>query len=249
MKVVVLASSSTGNSTYVEYGNTKFLIDAGMSYSYIKDKLFHLGVTPDEINFILVTHAHNDHVRCIHTFARLFDTKIYIGENTYKEYTKKEYLNNYEFVDKITDIDGIKIKPIPISHDKSGYGYIFEFDKTKMAYITDTGMIHSKYHEYFNNMDIYLLESNHDVEMEMNGTKDELTKIRNIGDEGHLSNEDCSRYLSHFIGDKTKYVMLMHLSEHDNTVDLAFNTNRNILKDDIVLYVSKPNDLSDIIEI
>ena len=110
-------------------------------------------------------------------------------------------------------------------------------------------MIHSKYHEYFNNMDVYLFESNHDVEMEMNGTKDEMTKIRNIGDEGHLSNEDAARYLGHFIGNNTKYVMLMHLSEHDNTVDLAYNTNKKVLNDNITLYVSKPNDLSEIIEL
>ena len=249
MKIAVLASSSTGNSTYVEVGNVKFLIDAGMSYSYIKDKLFLLGVTPDEINFIVVTHAHNDHVRCIHTFARVFNTKIYIGEDTYQEYPKKEYLKNYEFIDDVHDIMGINIKSIPISHDKKGYGYVFEHGGKSLAYITDTGMIHSKYHSYFTNKDVYLFESNHDVEMEMNGTKDEMTKIRNIGDEGHLSNEECAMYLSHFVGGNTKYVMLMHLSEHDNTRDLAFNTNRNAIDNRIKLYVSYPNDLSEIIEI
>lgn len=249
MKIAVLASSSTGNSTYVEMNGIKFLIDAGMSFSYIKEKLFLLGVTPDEINFILVTHAHNDHVRCVHTFARVYDTKVYIGEDTYKEYNKKEYLKNYEFIEDVDNIMGIDIKKVPISHDKCGYGYILECDNKKLAYITDTGMIHSRYHEKFSNMDVYLFESNHDVEMEMNGTKDEMTKIRNIGDEGHLSNEDCARYLSHFVGKNTKYVMLMHLSEHDNTVELAFDTNRKALDDKIVLYVSKPNDLSEIIEL
>ena len=249
MKIAVLASSSTGNSTYVEIGNTKFLIDAGMSYSYIKDKLFHLGVTPDEINFIIVTHAHNDHVRCIHTFARVFNTKIYMSKDTYEEYPKKEYLKDYEFVDNIDNIMGINIKCIPISHDKKGYGYIFESDGKTLAYITDTGMIHSRYHSFFTNKDVYLFESNHDVEMEMNGTKDEMTKIRNIGDEGHLSNDECAMYLSHFVGNKTKYVMLMHLSEHDNTPLLAFETNRNVLDENIKLLVSLPNDLSEIIEI
>ena len=74
MKIAVLGSSSTGNSTYVECGNIKFLIDAGLTFSYIKEKLFRLGVTPDEINFIIITHAHNDHVKCVHTFARVFNT-------------------------------------------------------------------------------------------------------------------------------------------------------------------------------
>ena len=228
MKIAVLASSSTGNSTYIECGNIKFLIDTGMSYSYIKDKLFLLGVTPDEINFILVTHSHNDHVRCLHTFARVFNTKVYLSEETYQEYYKKEYLKNYEFIKDDVNILGIDIKCIPISHDKKGFGYIISYNNTSVAYITDSGMIHSKYHEYFKNNDIYLIESNHDVEMEMNGTKDEMTKIRNVGDEGHLSNEQCAMYLSHFVGDKTKYVMLMHLSEHDNTRVLAYETNRKV---------------------
>ena len=249
MKIAVLGSSSTGNSTYVECGNIKFLIDAGLTFSYIKDKLFLLGVSPDEINFIIVTHAHNDHVRCVHTFARVYNTKVYIGEHTYQEYQKKEYLNNYEFIDNVDSILGIDIKKVPISHDKKGFGYIFDYNGISLAYITDTGMIHSKFHECFMNKDVYLLESNHDVEMEMNGTKDQMTKLRNIGDEGHLSNEECAMYLTHFVGEKTKYVMLMHLSEHDNTRDLAFNTNRKILKENIKLYVSYPNDLSEIIEI
>lgn len=249
MKIAVLGSSSTGNSTYVECGNIKFLIDAGLTYSYIKEKLFRLGVTPDEINFIIVTHAHNDHVKCVHTFARVFNTKIYLSEKTYEEYIKRDYLRNYEFIDSDSTIMGINVKCIPISHDKKGNGYIFEYNGLTICYITDTGMIHSKYHEFFNNKDIYLLESNHDVEMEMNGTKDEMTKIRNIGDEGHLSNEECAMYLSHFVGNKTKYVMLMHLSEHDNTRVLAYETNRKVLNDNIKLLVSLPNDLSEIIEV
>jgi len=247
MKIAVLGSSSTGNSTYIECGNIKFLIDAGLTFSYIKEKLFRLGVTPDEINFIIITHAHNDHVKCVHTFARVFNTKVYIGENTFHEYMKSDLLKNYEFIDNISNIMGINIKSIPISHDKKGYGFIFEYNNISLCYITDTGMIHSKYHEYFKNKEIYLLESNHDVEMEMNGSKDEMTKIRNIGDEGHLSNEECAMYLSHFVGKNTKYVMLMHLSEHDNTRVLAYETNRKVLDDNIKLLVSLPNGLSEII--
>lgn len=249
MKIAVLGSSSTGNSTYVECGDIKFLIDAGLAFSYIREKLFLLGVTPDQINFIIVTHSHNDHVRSVHTFARVYNTKIYIGEDTFNEYQKRDYLRNYEFIDNINNIMGINIKSVPISHDKKGYGYIFDYNGVSLAYITDTGMIHSKYHEYFKNKNVYLLESNHDVEMEMNGSKDQMTKIRNIGDEGHLSNDECAMYLTHFTGENTKYVMLMHISEHDNIASLAYDTNRKVLKDDIKLYVSLPNNLSEIIEL
>ena len=182
MKIVVLGSSSSGNSTYVEINNIKFLIDVGLGFNDIKNKLYDLGVTADQINFILITHAHIDHVKSLHSFSRVYNTKVYIGKNTYNEYMKKEYLHNYEFLENINNIMGIDITLIPISHDKSGYGFVFKYNDLTMSYLTDTGMIHSKYHELLKNNDIYLLESNHDVEMEMNGTKDEMTKIRNIGD-------------------------------------------------------------------
>ena len=249
MKIVVLGSSSSGNSTYIELGNNKFLIDAGLGFNDIKDKLFKLGVYPDEINFILVTHSHSDHVRSLHSFARVYNTKIYIGKNTFNEYLKKEYLKNYEFLEDINEINGIKIDLIPISHDKNGFGFIFEAEGKKISYLTDTGMIHSRYHEILTNNDVYLIESNHDVEMEMNGTKDEMTKIRNIGDMGHLSNEECAMYLTRFIGENTKIVVLMHISEHDNTYELAYNTNRNSIDDKINVLISNKDNISDIIEI
>ena len=249
MKIAVLGSSSSGNSTYVEINGIKFLIDVGLGFNDIKDKLFHLGVTADEINFIIITHAHNDHVRSLHSFVRVYNTKVYIGKNTFMEYAKNDCLNNFEYLEDVDTILGIDIKKIPISHDKAGFGFTFTYDNKTLCYITDSGIIHSRYHEYFMNKDVYLIESNHDVAMEMNGTKDEMTKVRNIGDMGHLSNDQCAMYLTHFIGDNTKAIMLMHISEHDNTYDLAFNTNRNAIRNDIPIYLSHKDELSNIIEI
>ena len=249
MKIVVLGSSSSGNSTYVELSNKKFLIDAGLGFNDIKNKLYDLGVTGDELDFIIVTHAHNDHVKSIHSFNRVYNTKIYISKGTFDEYGKSDLIKNYEFVDDIDNIDDIKLIKVPISHDKNGYGYIFETKDNSLVYITDTGMIHSKYHKYFVNKQVYLFESNHDVEMEMNGSKDEMTKIRNIGDEGHLSNEECAMYLNRFIGDNTKITCLMHISENDNTYELAYKVNREAIDKNIDIIVSKKDEVSDIIEI
>ena len=249
MKIVVLGSSSSGNSTYVEMGDNKFLIDVGLGFNDIKDKLFKLGVYPDEINFILITHAHNDHVRSLHSFARVYNTKVYIGSSTFNEYQKKDYLKNYEFLENINNINGIDLTIIPISHDKSGFGFILTYNNQSICYLTDTGMIHRNYHSIMSNKTVYMLESNHDVEMEMNGKKDEMTKIRNIGDMGHLSNEECAMYLTRFIGDKTKAIILMHISEHDNTYDLAFNVNRNSISNEIPIYLSHKSEISKIIEL
>ena len=249
MKVVVLGSSSAGNSTYVEMNNVKFLIDAGLQFGYIKDKLYEINVDPKELDFIIVTHAHIDHVRSIHSFNRVYGTKIYISLDTLKEYPKKDYLKDYILFDELDNIEGIKFDKVPISHDRKGYGFIFEYDGTSLAYMADTGMIHSKFHNKFKNKTVYLFESNHDVEMEMNGTKDQMTKLRNIGDEGHLSNEDCAMYLSHFVGNNTKEVMLIHISDHDNTHEFAYNVNRKSLDKKIKLDLSYKDKISEIIEI
>ena len=249
MKVVVLSSSSKGNSTYIEMNNSKFLIDAGLGFNDIKDKLFEIGVTADELDFIMVTHAHSDHVRSIHSFNRVYNTKIYIGQETYNEYNKKELLKNYEFLDNITEINGIKFDKIPISHDKSGFGFVFEHNNKSICYMADTGMIHTKFHKKMQNKTIYVFESNHDVMMEMNGTKDEMTKIRNIGDMGHLSNEDCAMYLNRLIGNDTTDIILIHISEHDNLPEKAYEVNRTSIIDDIKIHMSYPDKMSEIIEI
>ena len=249
MKVVVLSSSSKGNSTYIEMNNSKFLIDAGLGFGDIKNKLYEIGVTADELDFIMVTHAHSDHVRSIHSFNRVYNTKIYIGENTFNEYNKKDLLKNYEFLDNVTEINGIKFDKIPISHDKSGFGFVFEHNNESICYMADTGMIHTKFHKKLQNKTVYVFESNHDVFMEMNGTKDEMTKIRNIGDMGHLSNEDCAMYLNRLIGENTKEVILIHISEHDNTIDKAFEVNRSLIDERINIHVSYPYMISDIVEV
>ena len=249
MKVVVLSSSSSGNSTFVEYDNVKFLIDAGLGFNDMKNKLNEIGVNASDIDFIIVTHAHSDHVKSLHSFNRVYNTKVYMSHGTYQEYFKKDYLKDYEFIDDIDNIMGIDIIKIPMSHDKQGFNYVFTKDDISLAIITDTGMIHSRYHEKLKNKTVYLLESNHDVEMEMNGHKDEMTKIRNIGDMGHLSNEECAMYLNHFIGDNTKVIMLMHISEHDNTYELAYNVNRENIKKDIPILLSNKDSMSDIINV
>ena len=248
MKIVVLGSSSSGNSTFVNIDNVKFLIDAGLQFGKLKDALYSINERPEDIDFIIVTHAHSDHVKSVHSFNRVYNTKIYIGEETFNEYAKKDLIKNYEFVDNLSEIMGIRFTKIPISHDKKGYGYVFENDKVSIVYMTDTGMIHYKYYNRLLNKTYYLLESNHDVEMEMNGSKDEWTKIRNIGDEGHLSNEECASYLSKFVGENTKAIILMHISDHDNTYDLAYNTNRQIIDPEIPIYLAYKDKISEIIK-
>jgi phosphoribosyl 1,2-cyclic phosphodiesterase len=224
MKVVVLASGSKGNSTYIESNNTKILIDLGMSSNYIEEKLRDLNVNPKDINAILITHTHNDHIAGLKSFNKKFKTPIFISpkmEEVIRNNVREPIIN---YIKKEMTIENVNIKVIKNSHDTESYGYIFD---EKLVYITDTGYINVKYFDMLLNKDMYILESNHDIELLQNGKYSHYLKQRILSDKGHLSNELCSYYLSKLIGSNTKYIVLAHLSEENNTKELAYETLKN----------------------
>lgn len=230
MKVSVLSSGSKGNTTYIETENTKILIDIGNTSKYIKEKLEDFGVKPDELNGILITHTHVDHVKGLKVFKKKYNVPVYITDNMFKDL---EYLDDYKLLNDEFIINDINITTIRTSHDASdSMGYIISNNNKSIVYITDTGYINKKYFDILTNKDLYIMESNHDVEMLSNGNYPFQLRQRILSDKGHLSNYDSSKYLSSFIGEKTKYVMLAHLSEENNTEKLAYETLINRLDKD-----------------
>lgn len=223
MKVVVLSSGSKGNTTYVECGNTRILIDIGNTCKYVVNKLKEIGIEASDIDGIFITHTHVDHVKGLKVFLHKFDTKVYFTEKMKEEL---DYVNHYELIDQSCfSIGDIFVDVIKTSHDVSdSCGYIIHGEGKSIVYITDTGYINQKYFSILSNREVYILESNHDIEMLNHGPYSFALRQRILGDKGHLSNYDCSRYLSSFIGDKTKCIMLAHLSEENNTSILAYET-------------------------
>ena len=223
MKFSVLSSGSKGNTTYIETKKTKILIDIGNSLKYIKGKLEEIEVDPSELDAILITHTHIDHIKGIKTFQKQYNTPIYI---TQKMLPDLENLKNYQIIEndsfKIKDLD---IEVIKTSHDTDdSVGYIINNNEHSIVYITDTGYINKKYFDILKNKDVYIMESNHDIEMLNNSSYPFAIRQRILSDKGHLSNYDSAKYLSKFIGNKTKYILLAHLSEENNTKELAYNT-------------------------
>lgn len=232
MKVIVLSSGSKGNCTLIQTNNTKILIDLGVTKSYLEKELKEVGVQPSDISAILITHTHVDHIQGIKAFIKKYNTKLYVNKVILQ--LLKEYVDDFEYVLYEKDefsISDINIKVIKTSHDAKGsVGFVLESKGKSFVYITDTGYINNKYWNDLSNHDLYFLESNHDVEMLMNGKYPYHLKRRILGDKGHLSNDDAAYYLSEFIGKKTKTVILGHLSDDNNTYDLAYNTVSTVLK-------------------
>ena len=232
MRVVVLSSGSKGNCTLIETNNTKILIDLGVTKSYLEKELQEVGVQPSEISAILITHTHVDHIQGIKAFIKKYNTKLYVNKVILQ--LLKEYVEDFEYVlyEKADfSINDINIKVIKTSHDvKGSVGFVLESNGKSLVYITDTGYINNKYWNDLSNHNLYVLESNHDVQMLMNGKYPYHLKRRILGDKGHLSNDDAAYYLSEFIGNKTKTIILGHLSDDNNTYDLAYNTVSTFLK-------------------
>lgn len=252
MKLLVLSSGSKGNTTYIESENAKILIDVGNSCKYIVDILKNNNINPSEINAILLTHIHSDHVAGLNVFLKKYNTKVFLSENMLEELC---FIENYEIIDKENfEINDLHIDVIKTSHDVTdSYGYVISNNNKSIVFVTDTGYINKKYDELLTNKDIYIFESNHDVEMLQNSDYVFSLRKRILSDKGHLSNDDSSRYLCKYIGNNTKLIMLAHLSEENNTKDLAYNTLKNkLVKKNICfdnILVLEQNKNSELIEL
>lgn len=229
MKVCNFASGSKGNCTFVQTKNHNILIDVGVTALYIENNLKEIGIDPKTIDIVLITHSHTDHTGGLKVFNKKYHPKVYISEIILKE-TKFDS-NDFDIIKNLNEIDDISIKEIQLSHDvKDIKGYIIEEDNSSMVYITDTGYINKDYFDVLKNRNLYIFESNHNVERLMNNPNyPHHIKVRILGDRGHLSNEDSAYYLSKIIGEDTKYIVLAHLSEQNNTEDMAINCLNDML--------------------
>ena len=252
MKVSVLSSGSKGNTTYIETKNAKILIDAGNSSKYILEKIQELNVNPNDIDAILITHIHVDHVKGLPVLLKKINPCVYMTE---KMHPYLDYIENYTIIETDTiTIKDIEVNVIKTSHDTDdSVGYIINNEGKSIVYITDTGYINRKYFDLLKNRNIYIMESNHDVEMLNNGKYPFELRQRILSDKGHLSNYDSAKYLSTFIGQNTKYILLAHLSEENNTQELAYDTlnerlnKENIHVDNII--IAKQNQETELINI
>lgn len=232
MRSYVLASGSEGNCTFFSYDNCNILIDMGKNAKYITECLKEIGVEASSISAILISHTHDDHITALKVFLKKNHPKVYITE---KMYYDLEFLKDYDNVVIYDDdfyIDKIKVKTIKTSHDVSdSRNFILSWNEESLVYLTDTGYLNRKYFSLLENASFYLIESNHDIEMLLNGPYPKWLKNRVLGTTGHLSNKDSSFYLTKLVGDKTQKIILMHLSHTNNTEEKALETLRETFKE------------------
>ena len=249
-----LSSGSKGNTAFIEINGDKYLIDIGNTCLYVEKNLKEIGANPKEIKGIFISHSHKDHIEGLKVFIKRYNPVIYLSKDTLKEISKELTINNYVFLED-TDFINFDLTLIPTSHDAKGsYGFLFDdLDNNTVVYITDTGYISEKNLKLIENKKLYYFESNHDIEMLMNGPYPYYLKQRILSDKGHLSNKSSSYYLHEIIGNQTKTVILAHLSEINNNPDIALkefkktleNYNQNVEN----IIVGKQNERGELIEV
>lgn len=251
MKFKTIASGSKGNCSIVLCNETKIIIDMGISYLTLKKSLEENSLSFDQFTGILITHNHKDHINGLASLVKKTNLSVFIPQDMYdglKEFLPKD---RCIFVDDIFNINGVKIELIHTSHDAPcSVGFIISHQEKSMVYVTDTGYINRKYLNKMTKKDLYLIESNHDEIMLMDGPYPRFLKERVISDTGHLSNKTTSKYLKKIVGENTKYVILAHISEKNNTEDLAYECTKNELGDTkIKIIVAKQYEESPLIEV
>ena len=237
MRTVNLSSGSKGNSTYIEANNTKILIDNGLAFSVLSKRLNEIGVDACDIDAILVTHEHIDHIGGIKAFVnKNKKAKIYIPAFVQKfdipkiielPVSKVEWYSTSTFF-----IKDLTISAFVLPHDSNFcVGYSIVFDNKKISIATDLGFVSKETLENLSNSDILFFESNHDEKLLINNPKyPARTKKRILSNKGHLSNIDCGKALVSLVKTGVKQVVLSHLSEENNTPMLAYTTIKKVLE-------------------
>lgn len=251
MKVKVLASGSKGNVSLIICDATKLLIDLGLSCAQVEKHLELNNLSYDDITGLLISHSHTDHIKGLATFIKKTDIKIYIPKAMYKELENIVPINRCVFIEDEFSINDVNIELIHTSHDTDvSVGYIIEYKGKTLVHVTDTGYINRKYIKKMINKNAYVIESNHDETMLMDGPYPRFLKERVISDRGHLSNKTTAGYLKKITTENTKYVILAHLSEKNNTKELAYNeVSQALLDKPIKLLIAEQDHESDLIEV
>lgn len=237
MRFSVLASGSTGNAIYIETDRTSLLIDVGITGKQAEALLQEVGANPSNLQAILVTHEHVDHIKGVGVMARRYDIPIYANQKTWSELdgqigTIAEKQKMLFEIGESKELGDLTIQSFGISHDAvEPMGFCLYHGNKKLSIATDLGYVSSKIKETIRGADAYIFEANHDVEMLRMSQYPWSIKRRILSDVGHLSNEAAGEALSDFLAGQAERVYLAHLSKENNMMELAKLTVKNVLEE------------------
>ncbi|MFW6080269.1 MAG: MBL fold metallo-hydrolase [Desulfosalsimonas sp.] len=227
LSVCVLASGSTGNCIYVSSGQTSVLFDAGLSGVRIEKRMKQCGIRPEDIDAIVVSHEHGDHVTGVGVLSRRYGLPVYINPATQKALSGQlGSIKNFCTFEcgAFFSINDLMIRPFTVSHDAAEpAGFTVENSAGKIGIATDLGFAPAMVRHHLTDCDLLVLEANHDQEMLEHGPYPWPLKQRIKGRSGHLSNEAARDLLMEVMNERLEHVILAHISETNNTPEKALS--------------------------
>lgn len=236
MRFSVLGSGSKGNCTLVEAGSTRVLIDNGFSGKEIIRRLRALGVDPESLTALIVTHEHDDHVKGVGVLARRLNLPVYANESTHRAAEerigrtpeRREFGTGEPFA-----INGLRIHPFAVSHDAADpIGLVVGDGLSFLGYCTDTGVVTRLVRHHLHHCQALILEANHDVRMLKEGPYPLPLQQRVLSNRGHLANDDALALAAQLVEEKLRLLVLAHLSEVNNHPEVVRRHARRLLPED-----------------
>lgn len=252
MRIVNLSSGSKANSTFVSFGETKILIDAGLNEKKLSESLIEIGERIENINAVFVTHEHIDHIKAIKTMAKKYDMDFYFQKDVLNvpSITEIKFKDGrvHGFDKNIINVGNLQIQPFDISHDAvHPVGFVINVyeSEAKVGFVTDLGVVGEGVRQALAGVKIVFLESNYDEDMLAGGSYPFLLKQRIAGAQGHLSNKQSLEFAKYLYENGTRCFVLSHISENNNTYEKAltnfvdyFEKNNIKLNKDVIVKVS-----------
>lgn len=222
MRFASLGSGSRGNATLVEQGNTLVMIDCGFSVRETERRLQRLGRAPEQLTALLVTHEHSDHINGVAAFARKHRLPVWLSAGTRVAWREEADTTHIFNTHTSFAIGELEVRPFPVPHDaREPAQFVFSNGAHTLGVLTDTGSLTPHIEAQLSGCDALLLECNHDRTMLANGIYPPSLKARVGGDFGHLSNEQSALLLQRIDTGRLQHVVAAHISEKNNTMELA----------------------------
>ena len=219
-----LGSGSEGNSFLIKTDKTIFMVDCGFNYKETENRLSELGLTFSDINHILITHEHEDHMRAIKMIIKKEKIQISCSYGTAKKIGIVDEVNIINPGDIVVDND-LQVEVVPVPHDaREPCHYVFKKDTLKIGIITDFGSLTPKIIESYSNLNYLVVEANHDANLLMKSSYPTSLKNRIFGNLGHANNDLTFDLISQIKKDKLKKIIFCHLSKQNNQKEIIKHT-------------------------
>ena len=250
-----LQSGSNGNCIYVETGGIKLLFDAGINGVQAEKKLAALGRDIRDVDAVIISHDHGDHIRFAGIYQRKYGLPLFITQKTLDVSVRRHPLGKLHDVrlfqsDGVITFENVTVHSIPTPHDSAdGAAFVITSGKKRLGIMTDLGHAFDGLEDLISTLDAVFIESNYDPDMLARGPYTAFLQKRIKGPEGHLSNLEAAELLKCASQGNLKWACLAHLSEQNNKASLALATHRKIVHPRLPLYIASRYTTSDILSV